>query len=60
MEQEGYPVSEAIRDLGNRAAYSRAEIQEEEHKWMLEEYKRLKKERTKWDMCKRNSGQLPG
>ena len=60
MEQEGYPVNEAIRDLGNRAAYSREEIQEEERKWMLEEYKRLKKERTKWDICKRNSEQLPG
>jgi len=43
MEKQNLPLSPAVVELGNRAAYSRQEISENERAFMLEEYKKAKK-----------------
>ncbi len=44
MKQKTYPISEDVRKLGNKAAYSQEDVTEEERKLMLTKLKEAKKE----------------
>lgn len=49
IEMRGYPVSEEVRLLGNKAAYSRMEMTEEERGRMLMAWKLVRKESSRRD-----------